>query len=189
MQYDATHFVKEKMRSYSVIIYGLIYGQGLPIRTDGTPFDDNDDDEDYYSTNIVGVDKEVISCFGCDKKLHDALISGHAYLALKTTPSFLILFVGTDLTKPFKRAVQQCKDRGICTFSVTKQTRTMQYAFWCETCFPGGTASGMVICGPCAINCHKGHDVSVRVNGETGEFDKTFMFCDCGDILNCKAQK
>jgi hypothetical protein len=173
-EYDFTHFGKEE-RPYSVIIYGLIDGKGLPV--------EEEEEEDY---DIVGVDKEVIYRFSFDTKLRDALMSNHVYLALKTTPSFRILFMGTDLTKPFKRAVQQCKDRGVCTFSVTKQTRTMQYAFWCETCFPGGTASGMVICEPCAINCHKGHDVSVRVNGETGEFDKTFMFCDCGDILDCK---
>jgi hypothetical protein len=116
------------------------------------------------------------------------IIAGHVYFAFRRTPSFVAMYVGTDLTKPFKRAVQQCKDRCVCTYSVTKHTRTMQYAFWCETCFPGGrTSSGMVICEPCAIKCHVGHDVSVRVNG--GKFDKTFMFCDCGDVLDCKAQQ
>jgi hypothetical protein len=118
------------------------------------------------------------------------IIAGHVYFAFRRTPSFVAMYVGTDLTKPFKQAIRQCKERCVCTFSVTRHTRTMQYAFWCETCFPSGGPDGnMVICEPCAIKCHVGHDVSVRVNGKTGKFDKTFMFCDCGDVLDCKAQQ
>ncbi len=117
------------------------------------------------------------------RNLYEYIKSGHLYFATATTSNFLITYVGTDLTQPFKKAINKCKQDGVCTFSVTQKARTRQYAFRCSTCFPGDDS--MVICEPCAAKCHKGHKVFVRTNYQ-GVFEKSLMFCDCGDLLDCK---
>ena len=90
--------------------------------------------------------------------LYDHIIKGHIYFATAHTNTLIVTYAGTDLTRPFKKAVRACKAQGWCTYSVTRKSRTRQYAFRCATCFPGD--DNMVICEPCAVKCHK-----VRVRG------------------------
>lgn len=118
--------------------------------------------------------------------LYEFIVKGHVYFAIERTDCIIAIYVGTDLTKPFKQRINRCKAEGICTYSVTQKARTRQYPFRCSTCFPGDDS--MVICEPCAVKCHKGHNVFVRTNSEC-RFEKSLMFCDCGDVLDCQCLK
>lgn len=118
--------------------------------------------------------------------LYEFIMKGHVYFAIERTECIIAIYVGTDLTKPFKQRINRCKAEGICTYSVTQKARTRQYPFRCSTCFPGNDS--MVICEPCAVKCHKGHNVFVRTSSEC-RFEKSLMFCDCGDVLHCQCLK
>lgn len=115
--------------------------------------------------------------------LYNHIAQGHFYFAMSHTDTLLIAYAGVNLTRPFKKVIRACKEQGFCTYSVTRKTRTRQYAFRCATCFPNDDS--MVICEPCAVACHKGHNVFVRTDAD-GIFQKSFMFCDCGDVLECQ---
>lgn len=116
-------------------------------------------------------------------KLYDHITENRLYFATAHTSSFMVIFMGTDLTRPFKRAIEKCKEDGLCSYSTTRTARARQHGFHCNTCFPEEEL--MVVCEACANKCHRGHDVYVVVNKD-GVFEKKQMFCDCGDVLNCQ---
>lgn len=138
--------------------------------------------------NSKNIDEVIKTCKRYDEPQHmvsiyDAIINGRIKFATCTTKSFVIIYVGTDLTKPLKTQVKNCIRNRECTFSVTRNAPVRQKGYVCQTCFPGRNT--MVVCESCARKCHKGHSIRPRTNGPT-QSNKTFMFCDCGHILPCK---
>lgn len=119
------------------------------------------------------------------KELYKYIVKGQIYFAYSITKYFFVIYIGFNLSKPFKKSVKKCLKKKKCTFSVTKKCRTYQRAFRCKTCFPNDDS--LVICESCMLKCHIDHDILVKVN-QNGIFEKSFMFCDCGDLLNCKCQ-
>lgn len=59
-----------------------------------------------------------------------------------------------------------------CTYSTDGEQRFRQTWFQCYTCWGG--VSNFGCCFPCALKCHKGHELIVESKSSSG------FFCDCG---------
>lgn len=72
--------------------------------------------------------------------------------------------------------VQRCIERGVCTYTVTRNVFINQYYYFCEDCDP---THDTCFCVVCAKNCHEGHKLSkVKFGG---------FYCDCYK-MNCKCK-
>jgi len=96
-----------------------------------------------------------------------------------TKKNLILCFEFLPTTIPFD--VQQCIDKGLCTFLATGP----RFCFWqsmytCHTCqFEGGNVEkGLVwgFCESCKQKCHAGHEVTLVEKYFQGGF-----YCDCGD--------
>nr|CDQ02269.1 Bm2763 [Brugia malayi] len=65
----------------------------------------------------------------------------------------------------------------LCTFASTAKQFIQQHWYNCYTC---GMVEGEGVCSVCAVNCHRGHDLSYSKFGS--------FFCDCG-AKGCVALK
>ncbi|KAM3720367.1 Auxin transport protein BIG [Dirofilaria immitis] len=65
----------------------------------------------------------------------------------------------------------------LCTFASTAKQFVQQHWYNCYTC---GMIEGEGVCSVCAVNCHRGHDLSYSKFGS--------FFCDCG-AKGCVALK
>uniref|UniRef100_A0A158Q763 UBR-type domain-containing protein n=1 Tax=Elaeophora elaphi TaxID=1147741 RepID=A0A158Q763_9BILA len=65
----------------------------------------------------------------------------------------------------------------LCTFASTAKQFVQQHWYNCYTC---GMVEGEGVCSVCAVNCHRGHDLSYSKFGS--------FFCDCG-AKGCAALK
>ncbi|KAL3998511.1 E3 ubiquitin-protein ligase UBR4 family protein [Acanthocheilonema viteae] len=65
----------------------------------------------------------------------------------------------------------------LCTFASTAKQFVQQHWYNCYTC---GMVEGEGVCSVCAVNCHRGHDLSYSKFGS--------FFCDCGE-KGCVALK
>lgn len=127
--------------------------------------------------------------------LCQALKSGSLVMASEMTDYLFIIYIGNDFTQVLKKRIEECRETGACTFSVTSKAFAAQRASRCRTCF--GDDLGMAICDNCVATCHKGHDTYVvaqpnkrrggkKSRGRRFTVKKTLMYCDCGHKLNCK---
>ena len=72
--------------------------------------------------------------------------------------------------------IQRCLERGVCTYTVTRNVYFNQYYYFCEDCDP---THDLCFCVTCANACHKGHRLSkVKFGG---------FYCDCYK-MNCKCK-
>uniref|UniRef100_A0A0M3HTT2 UBR-type domain-containing protein n=1 Tax=Ascaris lumbricoides TaxID=6252 RepID=A0A0M3HTT2_ASCLU len=60
-------------------------------------------------------------------------------------------------------------ERPLCTYRTTEKQFILQHWYNCYTC---GMIDGEGVCSVCAVNCHRGHDISYSKQGS--------FFCDCG---------
>ncbi|XP_064389792.1 uncharacterized protein LOC135337747 [Halichondria panicea] len=81
-----------------------------------------------------------------------------------------------------KRQVQSAKPvarkptRDQCTFNASHRKHTKQDWFECKTCW-GGVNSQFGCCWPCALDCHRGHQIVAHHKVDEG---RGVFFCDCG---------
>ncbi|CAJ0573857.1 unnamed protein product, partial [Mesorhabditis spiculigera] len=100
------------------------------------------DDAQYYS------DDEILT-----KQLH----------------SILDTLGSPNRSKSEEREGQCGAEASLCTYSRTQQKFVDQHWYNCHTCT---MTEAVGVCSACAVNCHRGHDLSYSKHGS--------FFCDCG---------
>ena len=112
-------------------------------------------------------------CEACAKRCH---IGHHVYLDTRKIKISTICNCGAH-TFENVRCFSCFHKHELCTFLKTGKKFINQDFYHCLTC---GLTDGYGICGPCARNCHYGHELiySGLVNS----------FCDCPDKHKCICQ-
>ncbi|CAG9534494.1 unnamed protein product [Cercopithifilaria johnstoni] len=89
---------------------------------------------------------------------------------------FSTAFIPKHIIKK-KPSYSRSRTLPLCTFASTAKQFVQQHWYNCYTC---GMVEGEGVCSVCAVNCHRGHDLSYSKFGS--------FFCDCGE-KGCVALK
>uniref|UniRef100_A0A915PMF8 UBR-type domain-containing protein n=1 Tax=Setaria digitata TaxID=48799 RepID=A0A915PMF8_9BILA len=87
------------------------------------------------------------------------------------------VFTPKHIIKKKSTSCSRTRTLPLCTFASTAKQFIQQHWYNCYTC---GMVEGEGVCSVCAVNCHRGHDLSYSKFGS--------FFCDCG-AKGCVALK